>query len=198
MQAPHSAIPDRLMPAREAEKSMGDAKMLQHLKELLFSPGYDHVFTILDGASVPDLPKVLRSFKVEHICLYRGAVAPDMAEVAPYLCSLKRDSLFLKYLLSEGWGMHWGMFGTSDADLQALAVHFGRFLKICDDSGKELYFRFYDPRVWRTFLPTCSAEELQQFFGPVLAYFVEDNEPKTVTRLMLRQQTLLVEAFSVS
>lgn len=176
---------------------MSDTNKLQLLKTLLFSPGHE-VFTILDGASIPDLPKSARTFNVEHICLYHGELAPDMAAVAPYLCPLKRDSLFLEYLLAGGWGNHWGIFGISQADLQALTVHFRKFLKLCDDSGRELYFRFYDPRVWRAFLPTCNADELQHFFGPVQAYFVEDNEPGAARKFMLGQGTLIAEAFSVA
>ena len=39
--------------------------------------------------------------------------------------------------------------------------------------GREMYFRFYDPRVLGAFLPTCSAEQIRQMFGPVSSYLVE-------------------------
>ena len=45
---------------------------------------------------------------------------------------------------------------------------------------KEVYFRFYDPRVLRTFLPTCTPEETTEFFGPVRSYLVEAEEPETL------------------
>jgi hypothetical protein len=48
-----------------------------------------------------------------------------------------------------------------------------------DARGKEMYFRFYDPRVLRVFLPTCTAQEAQDFFGPSKHYVMEAAEPNT-------------------
>ena len=42
---------------------------------------------------------------------------------------------------------------------------------------RDRYFRYYDPRVLRVYLPTCNARELQTVFGPVLRYLVEDEKP---------------------
>ena len=46
--------------------------------------------------------------------------------------------------------------------------------KLCRD-GTPLYFRYYDPRVLRIFLPTCSAAQLKQMFGPVDAFLAESD-----------------------
>lgn len=37
-----------------------------------------------------------------------------------------------------------------------------------------MLFRFYDPRVLRLYLPTCTSTELEQVFGPVGTFFTED------------------------
>ncbi|MCF6281484.1 MAG: DUF4123 domain-containing protein [Candidatus Polarisedimenticolaceae bacterium] len=34
-------------------------------------------------------------------------------------------------------------------------------------------FRFYDPRVLRLYLPTCTGNEAKQFFGPIPQIIVE-------------------------
>lgn len=44
-----------------------------------------------------------------------------------------------------------------------------------DENGQEYFFRFYDPRVLRSFLPTCQSEELREFFGPI-GRLVTDDE----------------------
>ena len=49
-----------------------------------------------------------------------------------------------------------------------------------DSEGKKLYFRYYDPRVLREYLPTCNEEELAAFFGPVVSYMMEDKDPMTL------------------
>jgi hypothetical protein len=44
---------------------------------------------------------------------------------------------------------------------------------VYDAKGTPFYFRYYDPRVLRVYLPTCNASELQILFGPVARYYVE-------------------------
>jgi hypothetical protein len=39
-----------------------------------------------------------------------------------------------------------------------------------------MIFRWYDPRVLRVYLPTCTENELDMLFGPLSSYFVEDGE----------------------
>ncbi len=66
---------------------------------------------------------------------------------------------------------HWGILLRSTAPLAAVRQHLRRFLVVGTHDGGELYFRFYDPRVLSVFLPTCSAEQLDIFFGPIEAYW---------------------------
>jgi hypothetical protein len=47
---------------------------------------------------------------------------------------------------------------------------------VYDETGKPLYFRYYDPSVLRVFLPTCSADELRSLFGPIVRYMVEEKD----------------------
>jgi len=68
--------------------------IVQTLKNLLFNEQPATVFAILDGASVGGLPANLASFSPQHICLHRGELDPDLAEVAPYLAILERDAPF--------------------------------------------------------------------------------------------------------
>ena len=173
---------------------------VQTLKSLLFSGQQATVFAILDGASVRDLPANLASFDPEHICLYRGELEPDMSEVAPYLAILEHDAHFTNWVLSNGWGNHWGIFGIAQAGLPILRKHFRHFLMVSDDTGKSLFFRYYDPRVWRDFLPECDSDELNTVFGPVISYLVEDENPKVANRFAvvgkaLQEERLEIEPF---
>ena len=47
---------------------------------------------------------------------------------------------------------------------------------VYDEDGKPLYFRYYDPRVLRVYLPTCNESELKTVFGPVTHYWVEGED----------------------
>ena len=134
----------------------------------------DRVFAILDGARDPLIhPAVTRSGLAYH-CLYTGALDPVLARAAPYLVQLRRESPLTRELVTR-WGDAWGIHLRSFAGLTELHRHFRRFLRVKDESGKNLIFRYYDPRVLRTYLPTCTGAELDYVFGPVQRFIVEDR-----------------------
>jgi len=54
--------------------------------------------------------------------------------------------------------------------------HLRRFVMAKLTDGRSVYFRFYDPRVLRAYLPTCTEEEVQSFFGPVERYAMENGD----------------------
>jgi len=166
-----------IQPADTHNREAAKAALVPHL----FPEEDDlNTFAVLDGASNPDLRDQLHEHKPEHICLYRGALEPDMAEVAPYLVLLKRDHPFTNLLLASGWGAHWGIFARAPVTLPEARRHFRQFLMVRDHEGKDLAFRYYDPRVLRIFLPTCDAEELESIFGPVARFYCEDEMRQAV------------------
>ena len=176
---------------------MIELKHARALKKQLFSGNAATVFAILDGASVPGLPATLFSYSPGYQCLYRGDLKPDMAEVAPYLAILERDAPFTEWVLLTGWGKHWGIFGDAHADLPTLKRHFRKFLTVYDDSGKGVYFRFYDPRVWRNYLPTCHSDQLKTLFGPVNSFLVEGVKPDSARKFLLLADRLQQKTVSL-
>ncbi len=144
--------------------------------ELFADPGTG-VYAVLDGASIPGLISKLYQLRPKYECLYRGELAPDMAEVAPYLVQLESETEFCDWVLNQGWGNHWGIFAVGTADLFTLRQHFRRFLTVHDSNGKPLLFRYYDPRVMRTYLPTCDSQEVAAIFGPVSSFIMESEDP---------------------
>lgn len=161
---------------------MSDKVPPRVLREQLFAIPGAAVYVVLDGASVPELPQMLARWEIESVCLFRGELKPDVAQAAPYLAAFQPDTPFAEWVLSEGWGKHWGIFVISNAHFRALRQHFRSFLMVYTPEGKPVYFRYYDPRVLRTYLPTCNAKELQTVFGPVLRYIVEDADPTALLK----------------
>ncbi|MBL8260642.1 MAG: DUF4123 domain-containing protein [Candidatus Competibacteraceae bacterium] len=171
---------------------------LQALARQLFAVPDARVYAILDGASVPELPQTLARFAVESECLFRGELEPDMALVAPYLASVRPDDPFTEWLLQEGWGQHWGVFAVAPVDLRRLRMHLRTFLKVYGPDLKPLYFRYYDPRVLRVYLPTCNAQELKAVFGPVLRYVTEDDDPSASLAFWPEGEQLRTERTTVA
>ena len=174
----------------------------QTLTRHLWPPDAPHarreVFAILDGARNATIYPAVTGSRMLHRCLYQGDLSPVLAEAAPYLVQLIRDTPFTSRLQQEGWGESWGIYLSSTASLQQLRSHFRRFLKVKDDTGRALYFRFYDPRVLRLYLPTCTASELDLVFGPVETYFVEADAGHTLLVYTFTGSKLIEEAMALN
>jgi len=121
-------------------------------------------------------------FSGERSCLYGEDIPEALAKVSPYLVRLQPEANFTAWLISEGWGNSWGIFLESSASLETLRKHFREFLKVDDEEGKELFFRYYDPRVLRAYLPTCDESEAQTFFGPVRSFLLENEDASEVLK----------------
>ncbi len=66
--------------------------------------------------------------------------------------------------------------------------HLRRFLLVEDDeTGERFFFRFYDPRTLRVFLPTCTPRQREDFFGEVACWFAE-GERGEVERFRARPE----------
>jgi hypothetical protein len=179
---------------------MDEKVITQSLVKYLFSQPETNVFTVLDGASVEQLPQLLWKHKPENICLYRGELEPDMAAVAPYLVQLEYDHPFTKLVCEKGWGNHWGIFVLTpvDVNIRDLRGHFRRFLMVYDPDGKLIYFRYYDPRVLRTYLPTCNAEDINIVFGSIGSYIAEDEESSNLLRFIPDNDKVQIEKVLLS
>lgn len=159
--------------------------MIQLISDQLFAESGVDVYAIFDGASVPNLLNMLANDKIEHCCLFSGNLEPDHADAAPYLAKMEQSSRFLKSTLENGWGNHWGIFVgvPSGIELRQLRKHFRTFLMVRSFDGKPLYFRYYDPRVFRVYLPTCNQEEMKHVFGPVGFYAMEADDGQMLLQI---------------
>ena len=68
--------------------------------------------------------------------------------------------------------------------------HFRSLVTVHDENGKPLIFRFYDPRVLRTFLPTCNADELKTFFGKIETFFAETADGQVLSAFKMENNEL--------
>jgi hypothetical protein len=148
------------------------ARDVDRLLDLLWRPAapgapQGEVYAVLDGARSPAVTRALMSWGRGCLCLYEGPVPRELLAVAPYLVHLRRDAEATRELLEKAWGQAWGIFAVTPASLGDLRRHFRKFLQVEDEQGQRLYFRYYDPRVLRAYLPTCNRRELHGFFGPV-------------------------------
>jgi len=152
--------------------------------------GRTKLYCVLDGASVPQLPRRLYDTQAPNFCLFTGDLAPDMLYVAPYLVYLSPNNQFTEWVVSEGFGKHWGIFAHSLRSIKEMRRHFRSMVNVYDENARSLVFRFYDPRVLRKYLPTCNAEELTGFFGSVDGYFAESDDAQALVEYRIADYAL--------
>jgi hypothetical protein len=120
----------------------------------------------------------------DHVCLFAGELKPPLERTAPYLVNLSTSLEFVGIWRRE-WGQSWGVTCVSGSGMAELRKHFRQFLQAVLPSGQIVLFRFYDPRVFRLYFPTCDAAQLRTWFACVEEFRVEaaDEEGILVFRL---------------
>ncbi len=154
-----------------------DAAQRQRILDMLWPAGAaGSVWAVLDCAREPAVYGALLASQLEFRCLFAGTIPREVEQVSPHLVELLRDHRLTARLLDEAWGRSWGVLMRVD-DPSNLRHHLRKFLKVREEAGgRNLLFRWYDPRVLRDFLPTCTVDELQRFFGPIDAWYAESAD----------------------
>jgi hypothetical protein len=153
----------------------------RHLLDILTNTP-EPLYAVLDAARDLAALNWTRETGEEFQSLYDGASARDLEMFAPYLVRFSKPSPLIGKLVAKAWGKSWGIYLTSAASFPDLRKHFRHFLMAETVGAKIVYFRFYDPRVLRQYLPTCTPQEVRQFFGPIESFLVEDEDPLRLLR----------------
>jgi len=156
------------------------------------------LYAVLDAARDPLVLARLLHCKEQYQSLYEGIPGQRLAAFAPYLVSLPSRSELLETVAREGWGKSWGIYFTSDKPFKEVRKHLRRFLLVKTGDEQRLYFRYYDPRVLRVFLPTCNPAELTEFFGPVRAFLAEGDGPDVLLRFEAERDRLKAQSVRVA
>lgn len=171
---------------------MPDAALVRVL-DALWPPGlpaHVAVFAIVDGARDERIYAAVKGTFLPKACLYSGDLPWQLQMTAPYLIQLDREDRFTRYLIDTGWSHNWATFLRTETGIKQLRRHLREFLRVRDESGKRLIFRYYDPRVLRVYLPTCWPAELTTFFGPISAFITGGNDPGEILEFRNERGTL--------
>jgi len=153
------------------------------LEDLRQLAGEQRLYAVLDACDAPAIQaKVAELGSPRTLCLYRGEVAPEILEVAPYLVRL--DEVLLQWLAETVWSEPWGIFVVARMDPEAVRKHLRKFLTVKDEAGEAMYFRYYDPRVLSPFLGSCNPQEAGSFFGELGA--LGQSESNGLATLIMR------------
>jgi len=139
-----------------------------------------------------------RSFGEMHSSLYAGEAEKKLEEFAPYLYHIPDGCETEAHFRKAGKGLSWGIMLETEWPFEELKTHLRRFLRVKMESGETMYFRFYDPRVLRIFLPTCDQDQLLTFFGRIRSFWTENESGEEMTRWWLENGQLKSDGIDVS
>lgn len=133
------------------------------------------LYGIVDTARDAQLYPLVMDSPV-HACLFAGELEEPLNRTAPYLVQLTKDTPLKSIWRAQGWGQAWGILLRSPLELKDLRKHLRKFLLAQLPDGNTVLFRFYDPRVWRTYWPSCTEDEKRVWLQGVDSFIAEDPE----------------------
>jgi hypothetical protein len=164
---------------------------LHRIEKILWPRGERRdVWMILDAARGSRVFSMLLECRLDYVCLYRGPLHPEIELAAPYLVQLDYEYRHTRRLLKEAWGRSWGVFLRSDTRIERLRRHLRTLLLVRDSTGRQLLFRYYDPRVLRVYLPTCTPMELETVYGPIQRFWAENKTSDSLLEFELSRAGL--------
>jgi hypothetical protein len=123
------------------------------------------LFAVLDAARDEAVLSLVHRLGLPARSLYAGEAEGAYGAAGPWLVALGRRGPLLPELVGAAWGRAWGVLVASEASFREVRAALRRLVTVRLDDGREVLFRFYDPRILRVILPTADADQLGYFFG---------------------------------
>jgi len=172
----------------------------QRLESVLWPTGAAHdVWMIVDAARDRRIfSMLLDCFYSDNWCLFSGRLSPELELTAPYLVRLEYGNAKTRRFLAQAAGRQWGVFMKCSQRLEDLRRHLRSLLVVRDQTGRELLFRYFDPRVLRVYLPTCTPDELRAVFGDIERFWIEADRSDVMLSAALDRDHLALESITLS
>ncbi|HLJ91416.1 MAG TPA: DUF4123 domain-containing protein [Candidatus Angelobacter sp.] len=139
----------------------------QQLKQLT-AAGY--AFAILDPCMVSEtIKKAEEAGQERAVSLFNQTPLEEYFTLAPYV--FRADEALLEWIPKQN-----SVLVFAKVSLQELAAHLQFFLMAALPDRRRWYFRFYDPRILKAYLPSCDLSELSRFYGPIRAFGFHQEE----------------------
>lgn len=125
----------------------------------------------------------------EFDCLFAGKLANELADVGPYLGRLKSFGTDIKTTVEKLLAIQVATLLLTDSVTNEkpgqvfaqLHRHFRKFNVVQGPNNKQLFFRYYDPRLIYNVLQALDFQQVTEFFGPLKALVVAETGGRTIT-----------------
>lgn len=156
---------------------MSGAPNIAPVLAALWPPGAERneAYAVLDGARDRRIEALLQIWGLEHVCLYGEAIGLKLRNAAPFLVRLERGGETTEQLIERAWGNAWGVFAVAPAGtgMRAVTRHCKRLLRVLDERGRMMLFRYYDPRVLSIVMDARAPDQTRDLFGALSGWILE-------------------------
>ncbi|HEY1757764.1 MAG TPA: DUF4123 domain-containing protein [Bryobacteraceae bacterium] len=132
-----------------------------------------NLFAVLDASRDSRIPAFLDASGERYTVIALTA----------YAVAVPQGSRLLDVLIKDGWGRGWGFYCDTAAGLEELCEHWRAYAVLHTSDGRDVTFRFWDPRVLRALTPPMPDAEAAAFFGPIRRMIVESDKPEFALEL---------------
>ena len=159
------------------------------------APAQTRLYGVLDCSRSPELYEhAVRLEPEASSCLFEGRLDETVRRVSPFLVELSSSDPLSRLWRTQGWGQAWGILISSRAGLRDVRRRLRHFTQVrLPDGVGPVLFRFWDPRVFRVYLPTTDDSEIGGWFQDIDRYVVETPDGSGSIRYSLRGGALVSE-----
>lgn len=148
-------------------------------------------FAVIDGAQDSRLLGLVQSCR-EHACLFAGKLDPQVAATSPWVARIDPADALLPTWQAHGRGLNWGLMIEADLQLADIRSRLRRFTTAKLPDGDVVLFRFYDPRVFNTYIRAATPDERAPWFeGGITQYAVEGADGATMHQYRMSRGQLV-------
>lgn len=153
------------------------------------------LYGVLDCAIDPALYAHIERLEPDQaVCLFER-VPIQVKRASPHLVELAPTDPLSRLWRTQGWRGNWGVLLSSRRDLTATKLRLKHFtqVRLPDGSGPVL-FRFWDPRVLRTYLPLVEGPDVAGWFKDIDRWIVPTEDAQGSLRMTAVNGAVVVEA----
>lgn len=141
--------------------------------------GNQRLYGIIDAAQDERIYPLLKKKADIYLSLYNNDVNESLKSAGPVLFQFRQNDILSAWLIIHGQFNNWFiLFASLGVTMIDMRRHFKRFAMVEAPNGKHMYFRYYDPRVLRNYLPSCNEEERKYIFGRFAVFWAQSQDQR--------------------
>lgn len=180
----------RPTPAQMTGRGAGFSSAHKALLDSLYTEN-EPIFGLMDASRESRIPAFLDASGEPYARVCPAVPGAAGHPVHPYLVFLPDRTRLLDVLIKDGWGHGWGVYLSSQSQLEEVRAHICECMLLRTAMGRAFYLRSFDPSVLAAILPSFSPRECKEFFGPIQRFVVETERGDMAIDFRMTQQGLV-------